>query len=120
MCVLYACTGDVLVTRREVLFARQLEWLTRDLQTANRNRQQRPWIIVFGHRPMYCTTGLASTTPARASKLVRILLVVTADGDCDGAADTIRNAFEPLFYRFGVDLYLCAHQVSRLRTVSVI
>ena len=36
----------------------QYDWLQRVLTDANRpeNRLRHPWIIVFGHRPIYCTT----------------------------------------------------------------
>lgn len=35
----------------------QLDWLIKDLSDANKieNRKERPWIIAFGHRPMYCS-----------------------------------------------------------------
>eukprot|EP00096_Caligus_rogercresseyi_P011172 TRINITY_DN4316_c0_g1_i2.p1 TRINITY_DN4316_c0_g1~~TRINITY_DN4316_c0_g1_i2.p1 ORF type:complete len:402 (+),score=43.41 TRINITY_DN4316_c0_g1_i2:106-1206(+) len=35
----------------------QYDWLKRDLEAANDpiKRSQTPWIIVFGHRPMYCS-----------------------------------------------------------------
>ena len=36
----------------------QYNWISQDLQWANakENRSVRPWIIVYGHRPMYCST----------------------------------------------------------------
>ncbi|CAH0755500.1 unnamed protein product [Diatraea saccharalis] len=41
------------------LMVEQYEWLKRDLTIANMdvNRRVRPWVIVFGHRPMYCSNS---------------------------------------------------------------
>ena len=34
---------------------RQYKWLINDLETANKNRAAQPWLVVYGHRPMYAT-----------------------------------------------------------------
>jgi spore coat protein CotH len=47
----------------EVLFARetdiqtQYKWIENDIINANKNRQNRRWIITIGHRPMYCSNA---------------------------------------------------------------
>jgi len=33
----------------------QYDWLVNDLEQANIDRAQRPWIVVYGHRPLYCS-----------------------------------------------------------------
>ena len=33
----------------------QKNWIQADLAAANRNRAKVPWVIAFGHRPMYCS-----------------------------------------------------------------
>ncbi|KAJ5261117.1 hypothetical protein N7478_011712 [Penicillium angulare] len=61
----------------------QLEFLTADL--ASVDRTVTPWVIVAGHRPWYSTGG--------------------SDNICDSCQD----AFEELFYTYGVDLGVFGH-----------
>ncbi|RHY99600.1 hypothetical protein DYB26_005976 [Aphanomyces astaci] len=76
---------------------RQVQWLQADLAVANGNRTLAPWVIVIGHRPLYCTS----------------------DANCDAPAALLRDAFEDLFYDMGVDLYLCGHQHNYERMYDV-
>ncbi|XP_063167808.1 acid phosphatase type 7 [Candoia aspera] len=85
----------------EQLVAKQFQWLERDLQEANQpvRRGERPWIITMGHRPMYCSNNDRD--------------------DCTQFESTVRKGLKPdrygledLFYKYGVDLELWAHEHS--------
>lgn len=52
-------------------------WLKQDLEKANDNRLAVPWIIVFGHRPMYCNVAAINVT--------------TNSTECDGEQEQSRN-----------------------------
>ncbi|XP_007438195.1 acid phosphatase type 7, partial [Python bivittatus] len=83
------------------LVAKQFQWLERDLQEANQpaRRGERPWIVTMGHRPMYCSNN--------------------DKDDCTQYESTVRKGLKPnrygledLFYKYGVDLTLWAHEHS--------
>ncbi|XP_077292142.1 acid phosphatase type 7 isoform X2 [Arctopsyche grandis] len=80
----------------------QYEWLVADLQEANKieNRKIRPWIVVFGHRPMYCS-NLNHKDCTHHETITRVGL-------------PFLHAFglEELFYTYGVDLEIWAHEHS--------
>ena len=67
----------------------QLAWFKSDLEAADANRAQVPWILVTGHRPFY---GSIPQLPA-------------VPGNCDAC----RIAFEPLIIQYNVDFYFCGH-----------
>ncbi|KAL3281560.1 hypothetical protein HHI36_004768 [Cryptolaemus montrouzieri] len=80
----------------------QYQWLEDDLARANlpENREKQPWIIVIGHRPMYCSNN---------------------DSDDCTKNETLTRAglpffqffgLEKLFYNYGVDLEIWAHEHS--------
>ncbi|KAL0829461.1 hypothetical protein ABMA28_004226 [Loxostege sticticalis] len=84
------------------LVVNQYEWLKQDLAKAASkvNRAKRPWIILFGHRPMYCSNS----------------------DDMDCSLEYTRTGYlglfglESLLQEFGVDLVIWAHEHSYERT----
>ncbi|XP_063894467.1 acid phosphatase type 7 isoform X1 [Helicoverpa armigera] len=84
------------------LIVNQYDWLRKDLAEANLpdNRRKRPWIVLFGHRPMYCSDS----------------------NDIDCACEYTRfgllgvYGLEPLLMEFGVDVVVWAHEHSYERT----
>lgn len=74
--------------------SQQKKWLEQDLVEANHpsNRSVRPWVVAFGHRPMYCSNS--------------------DNDDCTLHDSIVRLGLEPLFYRYGVDLVIQGHEHS--------
>lgn len=83
--------------------ANQYEWLVNDLREANKpeNRAIRPFIVVFGHRPMYCSNDDNRLTCQNETTFVRTGLPITH-----------LYALEELFLNSGVDVSIWAHQHS--------
>jgi hypothetical protein len=82
---------------KKVTTATQLEWLEKDLIAANANRANVPWVVAQGHRDIYCSTS--------------------DDSDCGaGQAGVIRADLEPLFFKYGLDLWINGHEHSYERT----
>jgi len=81
---------------------KQYEWLEQDLIEANKpeNRQERPWIVTFGHRPMYCSNDNGDD----CSYMETITRV--------GIPLTHWFGLEELFYKYGVDVEIWAHEHS--------
>jgi len=73
-------------------FGDQIAWLEADLQAANSNRQQVPWIIVIGHRPIYSSGG-----------------GYESDGQPTSSAYYLQQAVEDLFFKYHVDVYFSGH-----------
>ncbi|XP_060531907.1 acid phosphatase type 7-like [Cylas formicarius] len=80
----------------------QYEWLEEDLIRANlpENRKKHPWIIVVGHRPMYCSNSNTDDCTNHAT-FTRI-----------GLPFLRWFGLEKLFYNYGVDLEIWAHEHS--------
>lgn len=91
----------------------QFHWLEEDLRKANENREERPWIIVYGHRPMYCSTDDPTYSdcclPARAKYR-----------DASAADKDFKDyVLEKLFYDHGVDLEFYGHEHSYERLLPL-
>lgn len=79
---------------------RQMKWLEEDLEAVNEDRSKHPWIIVLGHRPMYCSVNDDSE-------------------DCRKTDSVVRTRLEDIFHKYGVDLFISGHQHLYERTYPV-
>lgn len=61
----------------------QIDWLAKDLASVDRTKT--PWVVVAGHRPWYASNANSSS------------------------CWSCRDAFEPIFYNYSVDLVLSGH-----------
>jgi acid phosphatase type 7 len=84
------------------MMVKQYDWLEADLNEATKpeNRMLRPWIITFGHRPMYCSNENGDDCTHHET-LLRV-----------GLPFFHFFGLEDLFYKYGVDVELWAHEHS--------
>jgi len=78
----------------------QLEWFAADLAAAAANRENVPWIVVYGHKPAYTTHGGSDSH--------------------DGQREEIRGIFEPFLVDHQVDLVIWGHEHFYERTWPVV
>ncbi|KJH47665.1 Ser/Thr phosphatase family protein [Dictyocaulus viviparus] len=76
----------------------QWNWLIDDLTKANKNRKNVPWILTFGHRPMYCS-DYDEDDCTKYESIVRT-----------GLPRTHAYGLEKLFYHNDVDIEFWAHE----------
>uniref|UniRef100_A0A914XYM1 Purple acid phosphatase n=1 Tax=Panagrolaimus superbus TaxID=310955 RepID=A0A914XYM1_9BILA len=76
----------------------QWNWLIKDLEKASKNRENVPWIVTMGHRPMYCS-DFDGDDCTKYESIIRLGLPITH-----------AYGLEKLFYKYGVDLELWAHE----------
>lgn len=83
-----------------VSLVNQYNWLLEDLKFASSlaERAKRPWIVVFGHRPMYCSSRDHDDCSKDSNLLRR------------GLPFTGAFALEKIFYDYGVDVELYSHE----------
>ena len=75
-------------------YQKQRHWLISDLNTANNNRANIPWIVVLGHKPLYCSSN------EKSDMMMRV---------CIHETRKMRESFEELFVTYGVNVYLSGH-----------
>ncbi|GFO21328.1 purple acid phosphatase [Plakobranchus ocellatus] len=83
-------SSEVFFTHNGKYVNEQKDWLIRDLDKANNNRHKVPWIVVFGHRPLYCSTNIGD--------------------DCSHSDSRVREGLEDVFYKLSVDIVIQGHE----------
>ncbi|XP_073830324.1 acid phosphatase type 7-like isoform X2 [Musca autumnalis] len=84
----------------------QYKWLENDLRLASlpENRAKHPWIITFGHRPMYCSNDNGDDCSHHNTVVRQGLPILGGFG------------LEDLFNKYGVDVEIWAHEHCYERT----
>ena len=86
--------------------ALEIKWLRQDLQKANEDREEVPWIVVLTHRNLYCSVDWNIENDEKAK-------------DCVMDTMKLRGAIEDILYEAGVDLFMQAHVHNYERNTPV-
>ncbi|KAK7114361.1 acid phosphatase type 7-like isoform X2 [Littorina saxatilis] len=78
----------------------QHRWIEQDLKRANGNRARVPWLVVIGHRPLYCSSLICWER-------------------CHDEATTFRSNLEELLYQYRVDAMITGHNHQYERSYPV-
>jgi len=93
---------------------RQYHFLEEDLKRANANRAQRPWIIVMGHRPLYCLKGGHEEDEDEDQECNQTTMErpIVREGVHmhNNTHSPLQYGLEDLFYKYGVDLQFYGHE----------
>jgi predicted MPP superfamily phosphohydrolase len=79
-----------------------LDFLETTLNRTEEDKVMYPWLVVLGHRPLYCSQAYNADFPT-----------------CFDEAEVIRGQIEDLLYDYQVDLYIDGHVHNYQRTTAV-
>ena len=96
--LLYRCKKKLSTSLISYKVMRQYSWLENDLASVNRSIT--PWVVVYGHRPMYCTNADRDDCTKFETRTRTGLPLTKWWG------------LEPLLAQYGVDLAVWAHEHS--------
>ena len=88
----------------------QMEFLINDLTSLDRTKY--PWVVVFGHRPLYCSPDYSDHDDYTDFNYRK-------NKDCAQDSEKVRKVFEPIWYQYQVDLVIQAHVHSYERLSAV-
>jgi hypothetical protein len=95
------------------LQAAQQAFIVNDLATYD--KEMYPWLVVFGHRPLYCSANMTASVNLHSD----FPPFERHNQDCLMNASTVRTAFEDLWYNAKVDLAIESHVHAYERLASV-